>query len=223
MEDEDDRIPEPDSKGYLSLTNRAWVHLDPELFGYSLSLVSLDVSYNSILELPGQIGELVVLREFRCSFNKLKFLPVEIGRLKRLRKLHAQGNRLTALPIEVGRLEMLEELILSENEMEELPDTISLLTNLRIFKLQNNKLRALPYDISALFSLEVLDVGNNDTLTMVPKLWRSNTDSVLFICKIHQDYGVKMGDMLRTNHDLTRHSQVLLVYSWHSFCSLLTF
>ena len=29
MEADDDLVPEPNSRGYLDLTNRAWVNLDP--------------------------------------------------------------------------------------------------------------------------------------------------------------------------------------------------
>jgi len=32
MEEEDELVPEPDKKGFLSLTNRAWVNLDPGLW-----------------------------------------------------------------------------------------------------------------------------------------------------------------------------------------------
>lgn len=32
MEEEDDVVPEPDARGCLDLTNRAWVNLDPAIF-----------------------------------------------------------------------------------------------------------------------------------------------------------------------------------------------
>lgn len=32
MEDEDELVPQPDRKGFLSLTNRGWIHLDPVLW-----------------------------------------------------------------------------------------------------------------------------------------------------------------------------------------------
>jgi hypothetical protein len=60
-----------------------------------------------------------------------------------------------------------------------------------------------------MFTLEELDVSNNETLTMVPPRWRGDTDSVIFVCTVHRDYQVKMEEMLRTNADLTKHSQFL--------------
>jgi len=209
MEDEDELIPQPDNKGYLSLTNRGWMHLDPVIWTMITKIVYLDLSYNNILELPANIGEMQVMREFKIAFNKLKELPPEIGRIKRLRKLHVQGNRLESLPSEIGRLELLEELIASENELVEIPKSISLMQALRVLRLQNNKLRNLPFDVASIFTLEELDCSNNDTLTMVPPRWRSDTDSVIFVCTIHRDYQVKMEEMLRTNEDLTKHSQFL--------------
>jgi len=108
MEDEDELIPQPDKKGYLALTNRGWMHLDPVIWTMITKIVYLDLSYNNILELPPNIGQMQVLREFKIAFNKLKELPPEIGRIKRLRKLHVQGNKLESLPTEIGRLEVSE-------------------------------------------------------------------------------------------------------------------
>jgi hypothetical protein len=62
MEEEDELVPDPDDKGCLNLSNRAWVHLDAAIWTMSTRLVKLDISYNHILELPSQIGELVMLR-----------------------------------------------------------------------------------------------------------------------------------------------------------------
>ena len=62
MEDDDEVTPEPDDKGQLILSNRAWVHLDAIIWSYSLKLIKLDISYNHITEIPPQIGEMVLLR-----------------------------------------------------------------------------------------------------------------------------------------------------------------
>jgi hypothetical protein len=32
MEEEDELVPEPDQRGLLSLTNRAWVNIDPAVW-----------------------------------------------------------------------------------------------------------------------------------------------------------------------------------------------
>jgi hypothetical protein len=62
MEATDELVPEPDTKGYLDLTNRAWVNLDPAIWSMSMTLVTLDISFNHIYDIPPQIGELLLLR-----------------------------------------------------------------------------------------------------------------------------------------------------------------
>lgn len=209
MEEADELVPDPDSKGYLSLTNRAWVNLDPSIWKMAKQIVTLDLSYNSIFELPPQIGEMQILRELRCSINKISIVPKEIGRISRLRRLYLNGNRLRSIPEEVGRLQLLEELVLSENSLEEIPKQVANIPALRLLRLQNNKLHTLPFELADLQSLETLDCSNNPDLAMVPKLWLGDTDSILFVCKIHRAYVIRMEEMSMTNDDLTKHSQYL--------------
>lgn len=76
-------------------------------------------------------------------------------------------------------------------------------------------------------TLEELDFSGNPNLKMVPKLWQGDTESVLFVCKIHRggvsffsgsalsdcvvvsDYQWQMSEMNIANSDLTKHSQYL--------------
>ena len=105
MDEDDELVSAPDERGFLDLTNRAWVNLDSRCWAFPFQLFTLDVSYNHIEELPPQIGDLVMLRyislfmihddhrthlsqhpfeylhnrELRAAFNKLTYLPKEIG------------------------------------------------------------------------------------------------------------------------------------------------
>lgn len=202
-------IPEPTSKGFLDLTNRAWVNLDPGLWNMAVSLVSLDISYNHIHEIPPQIGQLVLLKEFKASFNKITSLPAEMGRLKRLRVLLVNSNRLTKLPAELGRLEQLEEIQASENMLEQVPTSIALCPVLRVLKLANNNLKSIPYELADLLTLEEITCENNPNLEMVPAGWRGDGSSILFICKVHRQYHARMEELATTNTDLVKHSQFL--------------
>lgn len=89
------------------------------------------------------------------------------------------------LPSEIGQLENCEELILSENSIEEIPLEISTMANLKVLKLSNNKLKTLPYELAEVMTLEVLDCANNPTLDLVPATWRGDTESMIFILKVH--------------------------------------
>ena len=44
---------------------------------------------------------------------------------------------------------------------------------------------------------------------MVPEKWRSDTTSILFVCRIHRDYYTRMEEITQTNGDLIKHSQFL--------------
>lgn len=125
-------------------------------------------------------------RELRASFNKIVNIPPEIGKLKRLRRLVLNSNRIKKLPNEIGRLDMLEELIVSENVLEEVPHTIATMSTLRILKLENNKLKALPYELADVVTLEEVNCANNPELEMLPPPWRGDSESILFICRIHR-------------------------------------
>lgn len=209
METDDDLVPAPDSKGFLDLTNRAWVNLDPTVWSLAVTLVVLDISYNHIHEIPQQIGQLVLLKELRCSFNKITTIPSTLGRLKRLRILKLNANRLIKVPAELGKLEQLEELNLNENILESIPNTLALCPVLRSLKLQNNRLKTIPFELADVLTLEELVCENNPELEMVPENWRGHSSSVLFICKVHRVYHARMEELTTTNTDLVKHSQFL--------------
>lgn len=153
-------------------------------------------------------------------------IPPSLGRAKRLRRLVLNSNRLKTLPPELGNLDLLEELLLSENRLEDLPSSIAKIPNLRVIKLGNNRLREIPFELADLISLEDIDCSNNPNLEMIPANWRGDTSSIIFVCKIHRgkhsnidfcydihrvslDYNIRMQEMMLSNVDLTKHSQVL--------------
>tara|TARA_B110000091_G_C13592554_1_gene381225 strand:- start:541 stop:708 length:168 start_codon:yes stop_codon:yes gene_type:complete len=44
---------------------------------------------------------------------------------------------------------------------------------------------------------------------MVPKSWRGDASSIIFICKVHRNYHARMEELSSTNGDLVKHSQFL--------------
>eukprot|EP01034_Spumella_vulgaris_P033199 gene33199-40967_t len=44
---------------------------------------------------------------------------------------------------------------------------------------------------------------------MVPAKWRGDSESIIFTCKVHSDYNVRMSEMVQSNADLSRHSQLV--------------
>jgi leucine-rich repeat protein SHOC2 len=206
MEEDDELVPNADERGFLNISNRAWVNLDPVIWTMSTKIVKLDMSYNHILEIPAQIGELIMLRyalmnnclvcvlryniehcrELLASFNKITVVPPQIGKLKRLRRLILNSNKIKHIPDDIGQLDMLEELVLSENNIEDIPVSLSLMSNLKVIKLANNRLKTIPYEIADILTLEEIDCSNNHHLESIPAKWRGDTDSVLFTCRVHR-------------------------------------
>lgn len=53
-------------------------------------------------------------------------------------------------------------------------------------QLQNNRLRSLPNELADINTIEELNVDNNPPLQMVPRPWQGDSESVMFICKLHR-------------------------------------
>ena len=66
MEEYDDLVQRPDHNGLLDLSHRAWVHLDDSVWDFASSVLILDLSYNSVVELPPALGQLKLMRYFVC-------------------------------------------------------------------------------------------------------------------------------------------------------------
>ena len=62
MDEDEDVVNLPDAEGYLDLSNRSWVRLDSTLWSMGRSLLHLDISYNRIVVLPPEIGNLELLK-----------------------------------------------------------------------------------------------------------------------------------------------------------------
>ncbi|EKM75265.1 hypothetical protein AGABI1DRAFT_80141 [Agaricus bisporus var. burnettii JB137-S8] len=82
------------------------------------SLLSLNLSYNDISDLPkGFFRKMYRLEEFHICGNDLTMIPghEEFSNLRELRRLFLSGNKLTSLPAELGRLKRLKVMDVSNN------------------------------------------------------------------------------------------------------------
>ena len=148
-------------------------------------------------------------REFRASFNLITQLPQGIGKLKHLRILILNGNRLEHLCDEICLLTSLQELNLSENKLIELPNNILQLINLKSLKLQANLLQSLPLVLSVMGNLDEIDCTNNPLLTMIPEIWRSDTNSIKAACSLHREYVSALDELSLSNDELISQNQFL--------------
>lgn len=149
------------------------------------TLTNLNLSNNSLVSLPDELGELAALRTFNISFNQIKKLVNRWNNLASLHSLQANNNllseiggvtflalvalgqlnlshnRLVKIPGEIGRLTQLTKLYLNNNQIKELPPEMGQLRQLRELNLRNNKLTDLPSEMSNLWKLAVFDLEEN--------------------------------------------------------------
>jgi internalin A len=124
----------------------------------------LDLSLNSLTELPESIGQLTRLQGLYLYKNQLASLPEVIGQLTRLQVLDLNNNQLASLPESIGQLTRLQGLHLNNNQLASLPESIGQLTQLQELDLSGNQLASLPEALRQLESLKELYLHDNDAL-----------------------------------------------------------
>jgi len=124
-------LQNPDNVYRLKLKREHLKNIPAEVFSSFKNLQYLDLSKNSLTELPPEIGNLKNLKHLNLSKNKLSTLPPEIGKLESLKELVVNQNNIASLPDEIGDLKKLEFFDLWSNEITQFPPTISNLKKLK--------------------------------------------------------------------------------------------
>ena len=124
----------------------------------------LDLSGQSLTELPAEIQQLKNLRTLILSDNDLKVVPAEIAKLEGLHEIYLNGN--THLDAKstlnrLGELSQLEVLDISNCALTFVPYDIGYLTNLKQLDASDNYLLALPDEVKYLRKIESVDLSNN--------------------------------------------------------------
>jgi hypothetical protein len=117
--------------------------------------------YNTIYNIPSQIGNLINLKTLDLVCNNVTSCPTEIGNLKNLNCLCLNSNKLTSIPVEIGNLKNLETLELSNNKLTSIPSELGNLKKLQTLLLCWNKLTYIPTELSNLENLICLFVIGN--------------------------------------------------------------
>ncbi|CAD6212757.1 unnamed protein product [Miscanthus lutarioriparius] len=161
-----------------------------EVWDCGPSIRILDISNNSVKEIPYKISALKSLNKLlltanditddsicweglsclqkllnlSLSENRLVSLPSTLGLLTSLRELRVAKNRLDNLPIEIGQLKAPPD---SHSKITLLPSSIGDCESLTEVDLSSNLLTELPEAFGNLCSLKVLHIRNNG-LTSLP-------------------------------------------------------
>ncbi len=123
----------------LNLGYRGMTEVPREIC-YLDSLETLHLHRNKLSTLPSEVCQLTNLNKLVVSYNKLFTLPKELGQLKKINALKLRHNMLSTLPIEICDLINLTELDLRNNQLSTLPEEIRKLTKLKKLKLKGNQL-----------------------------------------------------------------------------------
>ncbi|GAA0175942.1 scaffold/adaptor protein [Lithospermum erythrorhizon] len=150
-----------DSIVSLNLSNNS-LQAVPELIAGLEKLEELNLSSNELESLPGSIGLLINLKILNVSRNKLVELPDSICHCRSLVELNASFNRLAYLPTNIGyELVNLKRLSVQLNKLRSLPTSIGEMKSLQVLDAHFNELHGLPISIGKLLNLEVLNLGSN--------------------------------------------------------------
>jgi len=150
-------------------------HFPEEIFDLADTLEYLDLSGNSLSDLPENFGLLKKLKVFFCSDNNFKHLPEVLADCPSLDIVGFKSNSIET--IASGALNTnLRWLILTNNKIAELPATIGNCSRMQKLMLAGNRLTVLPKELQNCLNLGLLRISANrlaeipEWLLEMPKL-----------------------------------------------------
>lgn len=171
--------------GLSTVPSEAWA---------SSEITKIDLSKNSIEELPVELSSCISLEVLILSRNKIKDWPGAVLKsLHNLICLKLDSNPLREIPVNgfegvsklrildlsgcaaslsesLSNLPHLEELYLRRMQLHEVPSDITGTQHLRILDLSQNSLQSIPAGFKNLTTLSELDLSDNGITTLPPEL-----------------------------------------------------
>ncbi|KAG6409912.1 hypothetical protein SASPL_127954 [Salvia splendens] len=162
--------------GVLALSDCGLTTIPKDAWTCGSSARVLDVSHNSLHEVPAEIGGLSKMKKLLLDSNLLSDTSIawdELASLKHLIFLSLNQNNLTSIPSALGALTTLKHLDITNNKLVCIPTELGLLTSLEVLKLKNNRLKTIPMSIGDCVSLvDALCLSNNGLTTLPKTLFR---------------------------------------------------
>jgi Leucine-rich repeat (LRR) protein len=150
-----------DKAKVLDLSFNRLTQIPDALFLQLVNIQRLNLSNNTLSNIPQTIGSCLQLRQLFLDSNQLSSLPEELCSLPRLEKLTLHNNTLRHLPAALGKLNDLKSLTVNNNSLESLPEFLSACSSLQELNAADNQLAAIPPSFSGLKKLRVLQLDNN--------------------------------------------------------------
>ncbi|KAM7527641.1 hypothetical protein LguiB_031051 [Lonicera macranthoides] len=171
--------------GVVALSELDLKAIPEEVWKCGLSTRVLDLSHNSIQDVPAAIGSLSSMQRLFLNANYIVDESISwegISFLRSLTILSLSQNNITTLPSAVGALTCLKELHLASNKLTCLPTEIGLLTKLEVLKANNNRISIIPQCIGNCSSLVEIDLSSN-LLVELPETF----GKLLYLKALHLD------------------------------------
>lgn len=198
----------PNENGVLDLTHGDWIHLDDLIFSLKHNLLSLQASFNNLVELSPHVGNLRLMRELHLDHNDLKALPDQIGNCVHLKILNVRHNYLEAVPSSIHYCAQLTHVDLGENQLATLPRSLGDLAQLEVLQVDSNDLRTIPSDLCRCPNLQTLSIDDNPKLVSIPLELRDNTRLVLWVCQKTDTHERELAGVTAVNAELEQLAKV---------------
>ncbi|KAK9998302.1 hypothetical protein SO802_017905 [Lithocarpus litseifolius] len=150
--------------GVVALSQCNLKAIPDEVWACGPSARVLDLSNNSVRDVPAQVGCLSSIQKLFLNANSIMDESISweaLTSLKYLTVLSLNQNHLTSLPSSLGALTSLRQLHVANNSLTSLPIEIGLLTQLEVLKVNNNRISIIPARIGDCNSLIEVDLSSN--------------------------------------------------------------
>ncbi|KAI8523533.1 hypothetical protein RHMOL_Rhmol13G0081500 [Rhododendron molle] len=150
--------------GVIALSQCNLRAIPDEVWNCGPSARLLDLSHNSVEDVPAKIGCLSSIQKLLLNANEIRDNSISwegLTSLKSLTNLSLSQNYLTTLPSSLEALACLTQLDIANNKLTSLPDEIGHLTQLQVLKANNNRICAIPTSIGECTSLVEVDLSAN--------------------------------------------------------------
>ncbi|KAM3691506.1 hypothetical protein ACJW31_08G020500 [Castanea mollissima] len=150
--------------GVVALSQCNLKAIPDEVWACGPSARVLDLSNNSVQDVPAQVGCLSSIQKLILNANSIMDESISweaLKSLKYLTVLSLNQNHLTSLPSSLGELTSLRQLHVANNSLTSLPIEIGLLTQLEVLKVNSNRISIIPARIGDCYSLIEIDLSSN--------------------------------------------------------------
>jgi Leucine-rich repeat (LRR) protein len=181
MEQNPDHTLNWDTSTPLEEWNGVWIHENrvthlmiqeknisilPESIGDMEKIEILNISHNSITDLPQSLGNLwrtplVEWGSFNLSNNTISTLPSSLEETRYLLAIDFSHNQFSEFPSVITQLDSLQRVTMNNNTVSEIPGSCNNMTQLTHLHAHHNNISTFPDDISGLSKLQYLDISYN--------------------------------------------------------------